>query len=420
MGSSEPEGGNSVTKEFIKMPPPVQEFEASGQETSFDKYDKTKESFLLLVLSIIRPTIDIISDIYLMAMLIIEDHPRWAAYTATPLVANYLLSWVVWSNDKRSRSLSWPAALLSSYPQHRAAAVLHLLWKDDKDWVVEKRRMEREVEEVEAFVEAVPSALGLTNIFYLMESPETKIVIGNNLTFFLIKFIFSCLSASIGLAKSLKSGPCRVWPDMGFCSLRFLILFLSCGLSLVIRANVLAVGFVVDQDKKPNEINNGIVIALVTMFLPGLIIGLLSLCHHPSLPGHMLAHPSLLLLPVFTSFTFSCQPRLCGQGEGGEARVVWSTNWTLVNLSVSTVSIVVCALLFADRINVVLYPVAVGSLLFTIVFCLLATSSCSGPSFLGVLKLEDPQTDYVMNEEGDVVKLEEFQMRQETEEETSV
>lgn len=86
------------------------------------------------------------------------------------------------------------------------------------------------------------------------------------------------------------------------------------------------------------------------MFLPGLLLGLIS-CWHRGILKTFISHPSILLLPVFTHFTFTSSTKWCkrnskeegeeedeeeeektGGGEAEEPFIVFSPKFTLLNL----------------------------------------------------------------------------------------
>ena len=47
-----------------------------------------------------------------------------------------------------------------------------------------------------------------------------------------------------------------------------------------------------------------------TIFLPGLILGIVS-CWHPGILKTFLAHPSIIFMPAFTHFTFASSGKWC-------------------------------------------------------------------------------------------------------------
>jgi hypothetical protein len=145
---------------------------------------------------------------------------------------------------------------------------------------------------------------------------------------FFITYATSIVSSSIGLAKCLKVGPCRVLAESSLCSGRFLLLFLSMGFTLDSKG--LALGFALGDANLSKNALAGFGLALATMFLPGLVLGLLTLCHYRQAARDVLAHPSLLLLPTVTHYTFSAT-------RDGETRLAFSRPWTFANLALSVI-----------------------------------------------------------------------------------
>ena len=79
---------------------------------------------------------------------------------------------------------------------------------------------------------------------------------------------------------------------------------------------------------------------LITIFLPGLLLGILS-CWHRGIFNTFLTHPSIILMPVFTHFTFVSSTKWCkgGRREEGKSRgeaeapyITFSAKQTLTNI----------------------------------------------------------------------------------------
>ena len=119
----------------------------------------------LVVLNVVLPTVDIYSDLYMIVKLWINGHPRYACCLLAPFLLNYILTWLIWSRLKTKAHLSWIPVFFSCYPQFCAAKIIRKLWNDPRSGIMEKRRFEREVSEMEVFAEAVPTTMIMT---YLM------------------------------------------------------------------------------------------------------------------------------------------------------------------------------------------------------------------------------------------------------------
>ena len=143
-----------------------------------------------------------------------------------------------------------------------------------------------------------------------------------------------------------------------FYTFRFLLIFGACLLSLVGKGIALASPFaapspgpgekpVPDEQKLPVMAT-----ILATMFLPGFILGIASCWHNKNNNSNMLktfvAHPSVVLMPTFTHFTFTSNEKLCrGRREKGEQEkekgdsvdpfIIFSPWLTIMNVILSIV-----------------------------------------------------------------------------------
>ena len=128
------------------------------------KGQKIKEICLHFILQIIIPTADVYTDVVLIISLFQIRNMIYALMLLVPFLLNYILTWIkMWRLDK-NRKYSIVAAFLSCYPQYMAVKVIHLLMTNPDRGMEKKRKLEREVTELECFVEAVPSALVITYI----------------------------------------------------------------------------------------------------------------------------------------------------------------------------------------------------------------------------------------------------------------
>merc|ERR1719319_90093 len=147
-----------------------------------------------------------------------------------------------------------------------------------------------------------------------------------------------------------------------------------------------------------------VALPLATMFLPGLLLALLSLCHYKTSFKDILSHPSLLLLPVFSHFTFSFRPMCCSSKEE-QGRVQWSRRCTPANIVLSIIGIclyVTGHYLLTNRTGTLhnleffyfyCLPVPIMGMILTLIFCYLdiccsCCCSCS-PDIQGVLQPQE-------------------------------
>ena len=117
-----------------------------------------------------------------------------------------------------------------------------------------KRHFENLIGATEVFIEATPSVLIQIVIFMRIDSSLYAILTPQKSwwhlgvdgdTILALTFATSILSASFGLAKSLKLGVCRTMGDGGtldgLLSPRFLLAVLSCGAALVTKGVMLGI-----------------------------------------------------------------------------------------------------------------------------------------------------------------------------------
>ena len=80
-------------------------------------------------------------------------------------------------------------------------------------------------------------------------------------------------------------------------------------------------------------------ISIATSSLPGLVLGIIS-CWHRGIFKSFLAHPSIILMPTFTFFTFASSTKWCKSEEEEtqeeEPNITFSAKWTAVNVVLST------------------------------------------------------------------------------------
>ena len=127
-----------------------------------------------------------------------------------PFLLNYMAGWYAWYQVDKKKKFTWLACLLGVYPQLRAANIIRELWRNPRRGLAKKRKFERDVSQAEVFLEAVPTTYIMT---YMMSRAHrgTTASIGfrgaqgsSNDILFTLSYITSIISASLGMAKSLK------------------------------------------------------------------------------------------------------------------------------------------------------------------------------------------------------------------------
>ena len=343
--------------------------------------EKIKETVILTLLNIILPSVDVYSDFGLIYVffrgsrhnpycdqeyeanniswaekfncyyddnvptsnLTFTPHVGWGTLMLLPFLLNYLICWYMWATTDKRKMVTWLAALLSFYPQFVACKIISQIWWGDlKRGLQKKRHLERDLIQLEVFYEAVPSVLVMTYLMMRATGRRAKgseiILNGDNMEstlLFFVAYFTSIITSSLGLAKNLKVGPCRILPEQkkylrGFLSPRFVLLFFACGFTLVGKGVALAIA-VIDSGPCRADPAVGAAIAVSTFFLPGFLISIFA-CWHRGILKTFLAHPSIFLLPVFTHFTFVSNLKPCSRGEGGEKSFIsFSPKYTAIN-----------------------------------------------------------------------------------------
>ena len=164
------------------------------------------EIFLLVLLSIALPTVDVYSDLALATKLYTNGHPNWASLLLGPFLVNYTLCWIAWFTTEKQKKFTWIAALLGCYPQLVAARIIWLFWTQPQKGMREKKHLERNLMEHEIFTEAVPTTFIMTFLLVVNFGNPTDAIVGRGTSaiLFYVSFATSVLSAGLGLAKCLK------------------------------------------------------------------------------------------------------------------------------------------------------------------------------------------------------------------------
>ena len=158
---------------------------------------KIKETFVLALLNVALPSVDVYSDLAMVTMFFSTENPSnpfcdekygngnkirrhlcytesshanltvytrhnaWGTMLLLPFLLNYLVVWYVWVTTDKRKAITWVAALLSFYPQFVACKIIWLIWTDNKKGLQKKRQLERDMIQYETFWEAVPSTLAM-------------------------------------------------------------------------------------------------------------------------------------------------------------------------------------------------------------------------------------------------------------------
>jgi len=223
-----------------------------------------------------------------------------------------------WKTEKtKCRRLSTlPLLILQLWPQYRAFQLLIALWKDQNKYHDKLEKFNRDVSSLEPFIEAVPTVFILLAIFFrdgriFYTSLSDLGIFGiPKIIIFWTTFGLSVFSASMGISKFIKIGPCQILPsDKWHCG--FFLVFLNVFLTLCAKGCVLAISLSPFSLAAAQHLNRRtfitiFIIWLSTCILPNLILAMLILVKAVGLKntGRVIwRYPALVLMPIFSFWT---------------------------------------------------------------------------------------------------------------------
>ena len=220
-----------------------------------------------------------------------------------PFLLNYLICWYVWVTSDKRKAISWVAALLSFYPQYVACKIIWYIWRDPQKGLRKKRCLERNFVPLETYYESVPSTMVCTYVLVKATGGPFKID-GQELIFkwfdpgdsilFFAAFITSVFTSTLGLAKTLKVGSCRILPPEekrflgGLLSPRFALVFFACGFTFISKGFAFALAVEGSCDPIGTKRTAGALAAFSLIFLPGFLVGLFASWHRGILKTFLL------------------------------------------------------------------------------------------------------------------------------------
>ena len=197
--------------------------------------------------------------------------------------------------------------------------------------------MQRDAFEGETYLEAIPITAILTFIYLSaiwsddgITEPPILSLIGSDAKFFFVSYATSLLTASFGLAKALKTGPCRILPEGRLLSCRFLLLIFATLLTLAGKLSLVLLFITLHFLEEDRGILLAFILSFAVVLLPGLVTALVSTWHSKMLKTFLI-HPSFFILPIFTYLTFSSSRK----GGMGVCHLRFSVKASLCNTFLS-------------------------------------------------------------------------------------
>merc|ERR1719282_1181991 len=161
-----------------------------------------------------------------------------------------------------------------------------------------------------------------------------------SLTLFWLTFVSSVLSASLGMTKCLKVGVAAPMgedgPLDGMLSGRFVIGFFANAATLVYKSFLIGLA-------NSGDSNWMTALTIIILFLPNLLIAIFTTVGRNNYRA-LIQHPSLLLLPTFTFFSYQMLKsgaRCCGEADG---KIMFSKKMSMCNMRVNVVSLFIFGL----------------------------------------------------------------------------
>ena len=136
---------------------------AMAMALTMGKMERALQGFLLVVLSILLPTIDAAFDLYYSLLAIFGGHYHWGFSLLAPVLLNMVFTFFTWRKMDRGetwdedRRWTWILVLFMVWPQWRAMRLfLDIVIRGDEEALERKKEFDRRIGGLEPFLEAAP------------------------------------------------------------------------------------------------------------------------------------------------------------------------------------------------------------------------------------------------------------------------
>ena len=208
------------------------------------------EVLMLLIMSVVWPSCDIVSDLLLVADLVLRRELKYAACLLAPQIVNITLTALLWRRlePKEHRSWSWILVALQAWPQFFALRTIWTMLQGKEEWKDFKLVLQNQIGTLEPYTESLPCVYILITLWVYEATVKENDKWGtkgngrNSYSYkiFYASSVISILSANFGIVKFFKNGPVRFLPTTGlldgFLAPKTLLTFLS-----VISLNILKI-----------------------------------------------------------------------------------------------------------------------------------------------------------------------------------
>jgi len=286
-------------------------------------FESTKEASLLTSLDVFGQSWDVYSDIGLSVQFangivgpdgIVRFHPKYAAAIMVPVALAFIFNirqW--WKNEDglKKKLISVPFLVLQLYPPFAAYRMVVYLITKDKKWFDAKKIYDTSMTSIEPFLESIPQCHVLLTILVTSTSftgrgTYNAGVIDPYEGLFLPAFLTSIFSATFGMTKLLKVGPCAIVSRNKY-GLGFMLIFLSilgcmAGKGMLLAMMIGQLGF--DA--------SGLILCLGTCYLLPMFYQFAVFVRHQGWKNALetcLDYPALLLMPTFSMWSFGASEK---------------------------------------------------------------------------------------------------------------
>ena len=313
----------------------------------------------LIVLDIGLPTSDVFSDIIGIITLYQAGLAPYATRLLMPLILNVVFTTFAWwrMDSPQEKRFTWALLLMQLWPQYRAVKIILKILKEDQTYIEDKFILERDVSILEPFIESVPTVWIIVMLLLDVFNRKGQAAIAGereedyNKVF--IQLALSFISSSIGIAKFLKVGPCKIFPVggsvAGYITGRYLVLLCAIASSIIAKALLLTTSVFVwsgliqtlfgyERESHSEGRIYFLGVHILPHFLWSLVLAWMALRNIKSLWITLRTYPQIFLVGVFTPFVFGPkQLYCCSTPEIEVGRIAFSKQGTIVNLIITFV-----------------------------------------------------------------------------------
>merc|ERR1719203_2256779 len=242
----------------------VEEGKNDGEMEMPGCFESTKEASLLTSLGAFGQSWDVYSDIGLSVQFangiknpngVLRTHLKYAVAVMVPVALAFIFNirqW--WKNEDglKKKLISVPFLILQLYPSFAAYRLVVYLITRDKKWFDAKKIYDTSMSSIEPFLESIPQCHVLLTILLASQKIPFRTDTYNEGVieasyFFTATFLTSIFSATFGMTKLLKIGPCaivsRTKYGLGFMLIFLSILFCMGGKGILLAQMIADLGF---------------------------------------------------------------------------------------------------------------------------------------------------------------------------------